>query len=179
MPSVEPTLQPSARRWLAVDVALLGLALVLVVVLAVLWTRDDAPAAGDPHAERLSALQREVADAALAEVRAFLEVDHRDMDAVTERVLAGATGDFAEQYAVGRDRLVARVERAEAEVSSSSRALGVGLLEDDRAEVLVAADSVLVDRSTGEEPRFRKHRLRLVLERDDAEWLVAELELAP
>lgn len=178
MPTDDLPGRVAARRWVLVDGALVLLALALAATVAVVWTRDAPAAAGDAPAQHTSALYREVTTAATEEAEAFLEVDHRDMEAVTERVLAGATGDFAESYAASRERLVARVERARAVVTSATRVVGVGELDDQRAVVLVAADSAVRDRDTGEDEELRKHRMRLVLERRDGAWLVAELGFA-
>ena len=46
------------------------------------------------EADDLTALHKEVAEAARAETLAFLAVDYRDMDPIMDRVLDGATGDF-------------------------------------------------------------------------------------
>lgn len=178
MPNDDLPGRATARRWVLVDGALVLLALVLAVTVVVVWTREAPAAAGDEPAQRTSAVYREVTAAATEQAAAFLEVDHRDMEAVTERVLAGATGDFAEQYAASRERLVARVERARAVVTSATRVVGVAELDDQRAVVLVAADSAVRDRDTGEEEELRKHRMRLVLEQEDDAWLVSELGFA-
>lgn len=175
MPTDDLPGQAAARRWVVVDAVLVLLALVLAVALVLAWTRDAPAAAGDDRAQRTAALYREVTAAATEQAEAFLEVDHRDMDAVTERVLAGATGDFAEQYAASRERLLMRVERARAVVTSAARVVGVAELDADRAVVLVAADSAVRDRDTGDDEELRKHRMRLVLERQDGAWLVSEL----
>lgn len=154
---------------MVLDLALVALAVVLGVAVLLTWratpdTATDRDAADGPGA------------AAGAEVVAFLEVDHTDMDAVTRRVLDGATGGFREEYAAGRDRLVTRVEQREAVVEASLRAVGVVEQSSTDAEVLVAADSRVTDRETGDEPLERRDRLRLGLERVDGRWLVSRLE---
>jgi Mce-associated membrane protein len=98
------------------------------------------------------------------------------MDAVTQRVLEGATGDFRREYAAGRDRLVASVEQREARVEASLRALGLVEESASAAVVVVAADSRLVDRGTGDEAVEQRDRLRVGLERVDGRWKVARLE---
>ncbi|GAB4000554.1 hypothetical protein GCM10028771_36660 [Nocardioides marmoraquaticus] len=158
---------------MVVDLALVALAVALVVAVVLTWrsgpaTPTDRGAADGPGA------------AAGAEVVAFLEVDHTDMDAVTGRVLDGATGGFREEYGAGRDRLVARVEQRRAVVDASLRAVGVVEQSSSDAVVLVAADSRVVDRDTGDgtgdDPVQRRDRLRVGLERVDGRWLVSRLE---
>lgn len=150
-----------------------GLAVVLVgllVAIGLVWS-----ARGDVD-DGLSAAQREVAAAARAEAVAFLTVDHEDMDAVVDAVLAGATGDFAEQYAAQRDTLVSEAERTEATSTGEVVALGVGDLDDDSATVLVAANSTVTNSGTGAEGQVRYYRLRLDLVRDDGRWLTSAVE---
>ncbi len=150
-----------------------GLAVVLVALLAalglVVTSRGDVD-------DGLSTAQREVAAAARAEAVAFLTVDHEDMDAVVDAVLAGATGDFAEQYAAQRDTLVSEAERTEATSTGEVVALGVGDLDDDSATVLVAANSTVTNSGTGAEGQVRYYRLRLDLVREDGRWLTSAVE---
>lgn len=150
-----------------------GLAVVLVgllVAVGLVWSSRGDVDAG------LSTAQREVAAAARAEAVAFLTVDHEDMDAVVDAVLAGATGDFAEQYAAQRDTLVSEAERTEATSTGEVVALGVGDLDDDSATVLVAANSTVTNSGTGAEGQVRYYRLRLDLVREDGRWLTSAVE---
>lgn len=150
-----------------------GLAVVLVgllVAIGLVWSSRGDVDAG------LSTAQREVAAAARAEAVAFLTVDHEDMDAVVDAVLAGATGDFAEQYAAQRDTLVSEAERTEATSTGEVVALGVGDLDDDSAIVLVAANSTVTNSGTGTEGQVRYYRLRLDLVREDGRWLTSAVE---
>ena len=152
-------------RWLVggLAVALAGL---LVAIALVVLSRDS----GD---DDLSAAQREVARAARAEAVAFLTVDHDDMDPLIDAVLAGATGDFAEQYAAQRDTLTREAIRTEATSTGEVVALGVGDVDDDSATVLVAANSTVTNTSTGPDPQVRYYRLRLDLVREDGRWLTS------
>lgn len=150
-----------------------GLAVVLVgllVAIGLVWSSRGDVDAG------LSTAQREVAAAARAEAVAFLTVDHEDMDAVVDAVLAGATGDFAEQYAAQRDTLVSEAERTEATSTGEVVALGVGDLDEDSATVLVAANSTVTNSGTGAEGQVRYYRLRLDLVREDGRWLTSAVE---
>lgn len=156
------------RRWVLVDLVLVALAVGLLVAIALTWRATPEPARSSEPDGPLAA--------AGAEVVAFLEVDHDDMAAVTERVLDGATGPFRAQYAAGRDRLVARVEQREATVEASLRAVGLVERSQGSAVVLVAADSRLVDRGTGDDAVEQRDRLRVGLEQVDGRWLVARLE---
>lgn len=152
-------------RWLVggLTVVLIGL---LVAVGLLLAARDG----GD---DELAAAQREVARAARTEAVAFLTVDHQDMDPLIDAVLAGATGDFAEQYAAQRDVLTREAVRTEATSTGEVVALGVGDLDADSATVLVAANSTVTNTRTGPRGQVRFYRLRLDLVREDGRWLTS------
>ena len=126
--------------------------------------------------EELTAAQQQVAEAARTEALAFLTVDHADMDPLIDAVLAGATGDFAEQYASQREKLTSEAIRTEATSTAEVVALGVGDLDDDSATVLVAANSTVTNTSTGSEGQVRYYRLRLDLVREDERWLTSNVQ---
>ncbi len=147
-------------------VVLVGLLVGIGVVVATRGHVDDD----------LTAAQQEVAEAARTEAMAFLTVDHTDMDPLIDAVLAGATGDFAEQYESQRKTLTSEAIRTEATSTGEVVALGVGHLDDDSADVLVAANSTVTNTSTGSEGQVRYYRLRLVLVREGDRWLTTNLE---
>jgi Mce-associated membrane protein len=130
----------------------------------------------DPVDEDLSASQREVAEAARTEALAFLRVDHTDMDPLIDAVLAGATGDFAEQYESQRDRLTSEAVRTKVTSTGEVVALGVGDLDDDSATVLIAANSTVSNTSTGRKGQVRYYRLRLDLVREGERWLTSNVQ---
>ncbi len=148
------------------SVVLVGL---LVVVAALALSRESVD-------DDLTAAQHEVAEAARVEALAFLAVDHDDMDPLIDAVLAGATGDFAEQYESQREMLTSEVIRTEATSTGEVVSLGVGYVDDESADVLVAANSTVTNTSTGSQGQVRYYRLRLVLVREGDRWLTSDLE---
>ena len=163
--------------------ALTGVLVLLVVVTGVAVVvvedgRDRAVGALTPwriDSDRTTQHQ-EVAAAAEDLALAFLSVDHRDMDTLVDTVLAGATGQFASDYAAQRDRLVREARRARAVSVAEVVAVGVVEQDADTATVLVAADTVVQNRSTGNEGVARYYRLRLELVRDGERWLTEDVE---
>ena len=149
----------------------LGVLLVALVAAIVVVLRS-----GPAVDEELTADQREVAAAARTEALAFLTVDHRNMDPLIDAVLAGATGDFKEQYADQRARLVREAKRTDAISTGEIVALGVGDLDADSATVLVAANSDVSNNRTGEEAQTRYFRLRLDLVREGDRWLTSNVQ---
>lgn len=150
-----------------------GLAVVLVALLGVAVVLVRSAVDAD---ERLTEAHREVAAAARTEALAFLTVDHRDMDPLLDAVLAGATGDFREQYAAQRERLVKEAIRTEAVSTGEIVALGVGDLDADSATVLIAANSDVTNAGMRTGPQTRYYRLRLDLVREDDRWLTSDLQ---
>jgi Mce-associated membrane protein len=146
---------------------------VVLVALVVGCVRVLATTDGDDEA--LTDAQHEVAAAARTEALAFLRVDHRDMEPLVDAVLAGATGDFAEQYAAQRDRLVSEAERTRATSTGEVVSLGVSELGDDTATVVVAANGTVTN-SGAERPQRRFYRLRMELVREDGRWLTSDVE---
>ena len=150
-----------------------GLAVALVALLVAIGLVVTSQDAVD---DDLTTAQREVAEAARVEALAFLTVDHTDMDPLIDAVLAGATGDFAEQYESQRDTLTSEAIRTEATSTGEVVALGVGDLDDDSATVLVAANSTVTNTSTGDKGQVRYYRLRLDLVREGERWLTSNVE---
>ena len=149
-----------------------GLAVVLVALLVAIGV---VVASRESVDDDLTAAQQEVAAAARTEALAFLRVDHTDMDPLIDAVLAGATGDFAEQYASQREMLTSEAIRTEATSTGEVVALGVGSLEGDAATVLLAANSTVSNTSTGSEGQVRYYRLRLDLVRRGGRWLTTDV----
>lgn len=150
-----------------------GLTVVLVALLVAIGVLVASRESVDAD---LTARQQEVAEAARAEAVAFLTVDHADMEPLIEAVLAGATGEFEEQYDSQRDKLTSEAIRTEATSTGEVVALGVGRVDDESAEVVVAANSTVTSTSTGAEGQVRYYRLRLALVRDGDRWLTSRLE---
>ncbi len=167
------------------NLALVAVLVALLAVVAALTLRADdgaddlrraigvgaAEAPGD-----LTQVHRDVALAARAETLALLTVDHRNMDALVERVLAGATGDFARDYGSRREALVDRAVEQRSISVGTVNALGISALDPDSATVLVAANSKSRNVSTNGTSRSRFYRFRLELVRVDGRWLTADLE---
>lgn len=124
----------------------------------------------------LSARQQEVAEAARAEAVAFLTVDHTDMDPLIDAVLAGATGDFAKEYADQRATLKKQARRSEATSVGEVVSLGVGDLDETSATVLVAANTSVTNKLTEGSAQTRYYRMQLDLVLEDGQWLTTHLE---
>lgn len=132
-----------------------------------------APGSAD---DDLTERHQQVAAAAEELTLAFLRVDHRDMDPLMDAVLDGATGDFKQQYADKRETLAEEAARNKSVSTGEVVALGVGDLDDDSAQVFVAANSLVSNTSTNgtEQPRY--YRLQLDLVREGDRWLTTNVQ---
>jgi Mce-associated membrane protein len=167
------------------DLALATLLAALVTVLVVATLRADdgvddlrraAWVDADEGPGALTVRHRDVALAARGETLALLTVDHRNMDALVDRVLAGATGAFAREYAARRDALVRRAVRQQSVSSGTVAALGIDRFDGDSATVLVAANGRARNVSTNGTTQSRFYRLRLEMVRIEGRWLASAVE---
>lgn len=93
-----------------------------------------------------------------------------------ENVLAHTTGRFRDEYEDASSKLRRSILKLEGRSTGKVHAVGVISADANRAEVAVFLDQVV--RNAGvQEPRTDRTRMRLVLVREDGEWLVSELEL--
>lgn len=170
--------------WFRITVGLSVVLLALLVAVGVLAaTRENGlrelETAAMPWQEpgnELTERTRAVAEAARAETLAFLAVDYRDMDPLMDRVLEGATGEFEDQYEERREDLKKQAQEAKSISTGEVVALGVGELDDDSAQVYVAANSEVQNTSTDGTAQPRYYRLRLDLQLVDEDWLVSQVQ---
>lgn len=137
----------------------------LVAAILVLGVFDDA---GDDDAGALAVAREETIN--------FFDLDHRRIDDDIDQVLSLATGDFASEYADKRDVLTTSVQDAKAVWTASIPEDGAAVeyLEEDGAAVLVAVD---VEKAIGDAaPASERNRVRLVLEKVDGSWRVADFQ---
>lgn len=157
-------------RLLAVLVAVL---LVTAVVGAVFVVREHRDGERDRKAqERYGDVQQAAAD----EVRAMFNFDYRDPQATIDQVQAGATADFAEQFAKARAGLVELTAQAKSVMTAEVLWTGVVDLDPDSATVIVATTGTVVNTQTGEAPAARNFRLKVGLVREGDRWLTASLD---
>lgn len=155
------------------------LAVILVALcgwLALFAVRGSEAAPGSTPTEELAQEYTDIRRAAREETMAFLAVDHKRMDELTDRVISGATGDFEKQYKASLKSL------KETAISQESISKGhveeVGLSEVDArsASVFVAAGSKVQNKGTGGKVEDRSWRIKLTMVKEGGRWLVSQLE---
>ncbi|MFI7606253.1 hypothetical protein ACIBTV_14115 [Micromonospora sp. NPDC049366] len=107
----------------------------------------------------------------------FVSVSAASVDRDLQRITAGATGDFKEEFTRGQAQV--RTAVVENKVESRGSVLRAGLVSGDRrrAVVLVAVDAT-VKNVKAPEGRPSHYRIQLDLVRDEGsgDWLVAKLQ---
>ncbi len=167
---------PAGASWRWANLVLLALALVLVATSVLLFTRGAAATPGSSRAETLSREYEQVTKAARAETLAFMRVDYQNMDPLIEKVLAGATGTFKEQYDKAKVTIKAQAQDQHAVSTGKVLAVGIGDIDRDNAVVFVAADSSVKNKGTKGKAEPRNYRFKLQMVRKGGNWLASNLQ---
>ena len=153
------------------------LALVLVATSALLFTKGAAATPGDSKAEALSQQYEEVTAAAREQTLAFLTVDYKNMDPLMEKVLAGATGPFKEQYERAGVTLKTTAQQARSKATGEVKEIGIGDIDGDTAVVFVAADGSVTNKDTKGKAQPRTYRFKMTMVRKGDKWLTSDLQI--
>jgi Mce-associated membrane protein len=155
--------RPSGPRAVALVVLL-----VLVAVSALLGLRLREASAED-------ARRQEILHAARQEAVNFTTVDHRHARRDLQRILDGATGQFAKDFRSGQSQVVTMVTQNEAVSKGEFLEAGIVSADEDSARVLVVLDA---DVSNTGQPKgaVRHYRLKMSLVREQGRWLTSKLE---
>ena len=161
-------------RWGWLNSTLAFLAVALLVGAGVLFVKGPDVNPDARKAEVMSEQYTAITKAARETTTAFMDVDYTDMEPRIERVLAGATGSFQDQYSRASVELKAQLAQEQTVASGKILEVGIGDLSKDKAVVFVAADLKVRNKSTKgkEEPRYYRFQLDMVKEK--GKWKVAE-----
>jgi Mce-associated membrane protein len=160
---------------LRVNLVLAALVLVLGVVFTVLVVRDRDGAASADDAEGVpsaAAEQDAASRAAAAQVQAFLDIDHTDVEAQLERMLEGTTADFRRQFARQLRTISSQAERRQSSADVELLRVGLSSWTGRTATALVAADTDVTSTTRGaSERRTVPWRIEVDLVRRGDLWL--------
>jgi Mce-associated membrane protein len=159
----------------------LNVVLGVIVVGLVAWLgafaiHGSVAAPGRTPAEQRAYELTELRQAARSEAVAFLTIDYRRMDQVTDRVLAGATGSFKKQYESSVKVLKEAAVSQDSIAKGYVKEIGVGTLDSDSATVFVSAGSKVKNKGTKGKFEDRTWRIRFNMTQDGDRWLVSQLE---
>lgn len=158
------------------NLVLLLLGLALGATLALLLSEGSDAQAGTTDAERRAGEYADVTRAATSEVQAFLGIDHENVDAQTETVLEGATGDFKKQYAAELDTLKQQARDQESTAVADVLEVGISDIDADSATVFVAANTEVSSLATKGEPKTVPWRIQLTMVEEGGRWLTSGLQ---
>ena len=164
--------RPVPRRawWRDVNVVL-GLALVVAVVLAVVaglrW--QDQRTAERGRQEALAAAKQAAVN--------FVSISVSTVDSDIQRIIDGATGEFKEEY--DSNKATFRTQIVENKASSTGTVLRAAILssDSDSAVVLVALDATITNVNSPD-GKLSHYRMQLDMARDpgSGRWLVSRLD---
>lgn len=162
------------KRWVnpVLGVILTG----LCIWLAMFAIAGSKAAPGQTPTEERAESFTDIRRAARAETIAFLTIDHRRMDEVTARVLAGATGTFKKEYAGSVKSLKQAAVSQKSFARGYVKEIGLGTVDSDSAAVYVAAGSKVRNNATDGKTEDRSWRIKLTMTKDGDRWLVSQLE---
>ncbi|MFG3601467.1 hypothetical protein [Micromonospora chersina] len=121
--------------------------------------------------------RREAVAAARQAAVNFVSVSAASVDRDLQRITAGATGDFKDEFTRGQTQV--RKAVVENKVQSQGSVLRAGLVSGDRrrAVVLVAVDATVKNvKAPDGRPSHYRIQLDLVRDRDSGDWLVSKLQ---
>jgi hypothetical protein len=169
-----------AQRASVVLLAVLATLLAAACVVVLIW---PTAVPGESEAEKADDRAVAVQSAASQVMKAFLDVDYRDMDPRVKRVLGLSTGAFKNQYQTAAADLKSQVQAAKTVATGAVLRVGIGDIGDDKAVVYVAADSNVSNTSIEKEKAEGKtadgrryYRFQLTLTKVGDRWLLSDLQ---
>ena len=160
----------------------------LLVVAAVTTLRDDGgpttlPVKGQVELDEASSGEQQryadIIDSATTEATAFVNIRYDDAQGSIDEVMAGATGDFRDQYAKSTDGVIEVLQQNESIMTGEVLWTGVVAQDPDSATVIVATSGTVQNKQTGDKPVARSFRLQLQLVSEKGTWLTSDLQFVP
>ncbi|NYG57584.1 Mce-associated membrane protein [Nocardioides daedukensis] len=183
-----PVLQETEQRrdrttrlntWLYVLVVLLVCAATVVGVFVVkpAFSDESSSVTSERTSEDVPATTyAEVLEAARNVALAFTNVDYRDLDESLDKMLAGATGDFAKQYKSSTEGLRTVMTENKSVMKSKVLAAGIVTISEFTARALVSTSGTVTNTSTKGDKSAREMRLQLDLSKVKGKWLVNDVQ---
>lgn len=170
----EPVSGGSSRTGLRITLVVAVLVLAVTCVVGGFFSylsRDDRTAA-ETEAERYG----DVLESATAEAEAFINIRYDDAQASIDKVAAGATGAFREQYESSTESVIQVLEDNRSIQEGEVIWAGVVDLDNDSARVIAATTGTVANVASDNLPVGRNYRLQLDLVLEDGVWLTNNLE---
>jgi Mce-associated membrane protein len=155
----------------------------LLVVAAVRVLQDDpAPASlpvqGVVELREGSAAEQQryadIIDAASAEATAMINISYSDVQSAIDKVLAGATGDFKDQYTAATDALIKLFQDNQSVRKGQVLWAGVVAQDPDSATVILATTGTVATKKSPE--KAENYRIQMQLVSEKGRWLTSDLQ---
>jgi Mce-associated membrane protein len=128
------------------------------------------------HQENLQQQRdQDILAAARQEALNFVSIDYRNFDQDSKNVLAGATGDFKQQFSDETQTLKSLVTTNKAISSGQVLQAGVVTANATDARVLVVADGTVAN-TAAPSGQVRNYRLQMDLVNQGGTWLTSDIE---
>ena len=118
---------------------------------------------------------QDILAAARQEALNFVSIDYRNFDQDSKNVLAGATGDFKQQFTDETQTLKGLVTTNKAISSGQVLQAGVVTANATNARVLVVADGTVAN-TAAPSGQVRNYRLQMDLVNQGGTWLTSDIE---
>lgn len=130
---------------------------------------DEAPAA---EQERYA----DILTSASKEATAFLNIRYDTAQDSIDSVMAGATGDFRDQYSKATDALITLLQDNKSIRTGEVIWSGVVAQDPDSATVILATTGTVQNNQTGDNPKAENYRIQIQLVAQEGRWLTSDLQ---
>jgi Mce-associated membrane protein len=121
----------------------------------------------------------DILGSASTEATAFVNIRYDAAQESIDAVMAGATGDFRDQYAKSTDGVIKVLQDNKSIMTGEVLWTGVVAQDPDSATVIVATSGTVQNKQTGDQPVARYFRLQLQLVSEKGKWLTSDLQFVP
>jgi Mce-associated membrane protein len=157
----------------------------LLVVAAVRVLDDDPgptslPAKGVTELDEASKTEQQryadIISSASQEATVFLNISYETAQDSIDDVMAGATGDFRDQYSQATDSLITLLQDNKSIRTGKVIWAGVVAQDPDSATVILATTGTVKNNQTGEDPKAENYRIQMQLVSEKGRWLTSDLQ---
>ena len=160
----------------------------LLVVAGVRLLDDDSgptslPVKGVVELDEASATEQQrntdILAAASKEATAFVNIRYDTAQESIDAVMAGATGDFRDQYSQATDALIKLLQDNKSIRTGEVIWSGVVAQDPDSATVILATTGTVQNNQTGDSPKAENYRIQMDLVSEKGRWLTSDLQFVP
>jgi Mce-associated membrane protein len=157
----------------------------LLVVAAVRVLDDDSgptalPVKGVAELDEASGTEQQryadILASASKEATSFLNIRYDSAQESIDAVMAGATGEFRDQYSQATDALITLLQDNKSIRTGEVIWAGVVAQDPDSATVILATSGTVQNNQTGANPKAENYRIQVQLVAEKGRWLTSDLQ---